>query len=179
METLLSSKATQGGYGAPVFMYSRVMGKDALFFGGQGGWIANHQFVIGAAGYAMVTRIPAPADAVDVGEDLRLEFGYGGLWLEYIFFPDKLVHASLGTLLGGGVLEYNRVRRVDREDRTVESDVVLVAAPVLSAELNITPSFRLAVGAGYRYVGSVTLTGVRQHDVNGFTGSVMLKFGKF
>src|SRR4051812_3196089 len=36
METLISGKSSQGGYGGPVLMYSRVMGKDALFFGGQG-----------------------------------------------------------------------------------------------------------------------------------------------
>ncbi len=179
METLISGEVSQGGYGGPVLIYSRVLGRDALFLGGQGGWIANHHFVLGAAGFAMVSHISAPAGAVDVGQDLRFEFGYGGLWLEYIFLPDKLVHASLGTLLGGGVVDYSRVHHADHEDRTVESDVVFVAAPVLSAELNITRALRLSLGAGYRYVGSVNLTGVRREDVSGFTGSVMLKFGQF
>jgi hypothetical protein len=32
---------------------------------------------------------------------------------------------------------------------------------------------------GYRYVGSVGLTGLRREDVSGFTGSVMLQFGRF
>lgn len=179
METLISDKASHGGYGGPVLMYSRVMHQDALFFGGQGGWIANHHFVLGAAGYVMVTRIAAPPDAVPVGEDLRLEFGYGGLWLEYVFLPDKLVHASLGTLLGGGVTNYVRLHHSEHEDRTLESDVILVAAPVLSVELNVTRAFRLAVGAGYRFVGSVDLTGMRTQDANAFTGSVLLKIGRF
>ncbi|MFL5345057.1 MAG: hypothetical protein ACJ8AT_09695 [Hyalangium sp.] len=179
METLISGQATQGAYGAPVLMYSRVMDRDALFLGGQGGWIANHQFVIGAAGYFMATRIPAPPGVVNLGEDLRLEFGYGGLWLEYIFLPDKIVHASLGTLLGGGVTNYVRLHYSSHEDRTRESDVVLVAAPVLAVELNITRTIRLSVGAGYRYVGSVDLTGMHSQDANSFTGSVLVKFGRF
>jgi hypothetical protein len=179
METLISGSVTQGGYGGPVFTYSRVLGRDAILFGGRGGWIANHHFVFGAGGFALVSRVPAPADASDFGEDLRLEFGYGGLWFEYTFLPEKLVHASIGTLIGGGAVDYSRIRRTLSEDRVVESDVVFVVDPVIAAELNILPVLRLSLGVGYRYVGSVDLTGLREEDLSGFTGSVMLKFGRF
>ncbi|WP_157232196.1 hypothetical protein [Hyalangium minutum] len=179
METLISGDVSSGGFGGPVFMYSRVQGRDALFFGGRGGWLANHHFVLGAGGFALVSRIAPPAGAPDVGEDLRTEFAYGGLWLEYILLPDKLVHASIGTLLGGGAASYSRIRRMERQDREVESDVVFTVEPVISVELNLTRFLRLSAGAGYRHVASVELTGLRQEDLSGFTGSVMLKFGRF
>ena len=179
METLISGKATSGGYGGPALMYSRILGHDTLFFGGKGGWLVNHRFVLGGAGFAMTTRVPAPAGAPDIGEDLRTEFAYGGVWLEYIFLPDRLVHGSIGTLLGGGGVSYTRILRTDRQEREVENDVVLIAEPVIAAELNISPFLRMAVGAGYRYVGNVDLTGLRREDLSGFTGSVMLKFGRF
>ncbi len=51
-------------------------------------------------------------------------------------------------------------------------------APVPTAE-NITRFLRFSAGVGYRYVGSVNLTALRQEDVSGFTGSVTLKFGRF
>jgi len=179
METLIPGEVSSGGYGGPVLMYSRIQDRDALFFGGRGGWIANHSFVFGAGGFALVTRIAPPEGAPDVGEELRTEFGYGGLWLEYILLPDKLLHASIGTLLGGGAVSYSRIRRTERQDREVESDVVFTVEPVLSAELNLTRFLRMSVGVGYRHVGSVDLTGLRQEDLSGFSGSVMLKFGRF
>jgi hypothetical protein len=89
------------------------------------------------------------------------------------------VHGSIGTLLGGGSVAYSRVRRTERQDREVENDVVFAAEPVVSVEMNISHFLRVSVGAGYRYVGSVTLTGLRKEDLNGFTGSAMLKFGRF
>jgi hypothetical protein len=179
METLISGEISSGGYGGAVLMYSRILGRDALFFGGRGGWIINHRFVFGAGGFALVTRVPTPAGAPDIGEDLRTEFGYGGLWLEYIFLPHSLVHGSIGTLLGGGSVAYSRIRRTERQDREVESDVVFAAEPVVSLEMNVTRFLRFSAGVGYRYVGSVNLTALRQEDVSGFTGSVMLKFGRF
>lgn len=179
METLIPGDVAAGGYGGPVFMYSRVQGKDALFFGGRGGWLADHHFVLGAGGFALVSRIAPPEGAPDIGEELRTEFAYGGLWLEYILLPDKLVHASIGTLLGGGAVSYSRIRRMERQDRQVESDVVFAVEPVLSVELNLTRFLRMSAGAGYRHVGSVELTGLRQKDLSGFTGSVMLRFGRF
>jgi hypothetical protein len=179
METLISGTVSTGGYGGPVLVYSRIQGRDALLFGGRGGWIANHRFVLGGGGFALTTRVPAPAGAPDIGEALRTEFAYGGLWLEYIFLPDKLVHGSIGTLIGGGAVSYSRIRRIERQDREVESDVVFTIDPVVAVEMNLLPFLRVSLGAGYRYVGSVELTGLREEDLSGFTGSLMLKFGRF
>jgi hypothetical protein len=179
METLISGDIAKGGYGGPLLMYSRVLDRDALFFGGKGGWIVNHRFVLGGGGFGMTTRVPAPAGAPEVGEDLRLEFGYGGVWLEYIFLPEKVFHATVGTLLGGGGVSYNRLRRTDRAAREVESDTVFIIDPVLSAEVNVIRFLRVSAGVGYRYVGSVDLTGLRKEDLSGFTASVMLRFGRF
>jgi hypothetical protein len=179
METLLAGNVAQGAFGGPVVAYSRVVGRDALFFGGRGGWIANHRFVLGVGGFAMTTRMPAPAGAPQGGENLRLDFGYGGLWLEYIFWPYKLVHASVGTLIGGGASIYNRTLQTAGQERELISDIVFVVDPVVSAEVNVLRFMRLGAGVGYRYVGSVDLAGLSKDDLSGFTVSVMLKFGNF
>jgi hypothetical protein len=179
METLLSGDVTQGGFGGPVLMYSRIMHRDVLFFGGRGGWIANHRFVLGAGGFGMTTRLPAPSGAPLGGDNLRLDFGYGGLWLEYIFWPQKLIHVSVGTLIGGGAAVYNRAVRAEGEDRELISDVVFVVDPVISAELNVLRFLRFSAGVGYRHVGSVNLAGLSGDDLSGLTVSVMLRFGNF
>jgi hypothetical protein len=178
MEALISGGTLSGGYVGPVLMYSRILGHEALFLGGKVGLIINHRFAFGAGAFALTTRVPSPAGAPDIGEDLRTELEYGGLWLEYIFLPDKLVHGSIGALLGGGAVAHSRIHSTERQDRAVESDVVFAAEPVISVEMNISSFLRLSAGAGYRFVGSVDLTGLSQEDVSGFTGSVMLKFGQ-
>lgn len=179
METLISGNIATGAFGGPVLMYSRVLDRDALFVGGKGGLIANRSFVLGAAGFGMVSRVLAPEGAPEGGENLKLDFGYGGLWLEYILLPDKLVHASIGALIGGGGLSYRRIRRGPLESRIVEDDIVFVAEPSASLELNILPSLKAALGVGYRYVGSVDVSGLRREDLRGLTGSLTLKFGRF
>lgn len=179
MQTLISDDVARGGYGGPALMYSRVLDRDALFLGGKGGWVANHRFVLGGGGFALVSRLRAPEGAPDIGEDLKLDFAYGGLWLEYIFLPDALVHGSIGTLIGGGVTGYSRIRHTRREDREVESDFIFIVDPVVAAELNITRFLRLSLGVGYRHVGSVDLEGLSRKDLSGITGSVLLKFGRF
>jgi hypothetical protein len=177
METLISGGTLSGGYVGPVLMYSRILGHEALFIGGKAGWIINHRFTFGAGAFALATRVPSPAGAPDSGEDLKTQLDYGGFWLEYTVLPDKVVHGSIGALLGGGAVAYSRIRSTERQDPPVESDVVFAAEPVISVEINISSFLRLSAGAGYRYVASVNLTGLSQEDVSGFTGSVMLKFG--
>jgi hypothetical protein len=179
METLVADEVVSGGFGGPVVLYSRVRGHDAFFLGGRGGWIANHRVVLGGGGFGMMSRVPAPPGALGGGENLRLGFGYGGLWLEYIFLPHKLIHASLGTLLGVGGASYTRIHDVLDESSEVESDGVFVADPTLCIELNVFRYMRIDVGAGYRFVGGLELSGLDHQALNGFTGTVQLKFGNF
>ncbi|MBS4000680.1 MAG: hypothetical protein KGZ71_09375, partial [Desulfobulbaceae bacterium] len=55
-ETLFGGDSvTWGGFGAPEFKFSEVNGDFALYIGGRGGVIINNSFIIGLAGYGVVT----------------------------------------------------------------------------------------------------------------------------
>ena len=164
-KTLVSEDFHSGGFGAPVVKFSEVADEFAVFAGGRGGWIVNHTFVIGAGGYGLANDIRF-SDSV-IGRDI--EFGYGGLELEYINSSNKLVHFTVYLLIGGGGLS----------GTVVEEESVFVLEPALNGELNITSFFRLNGGVGYRWVSAVDNPGFEDSDFSAVYGQLTAKFGAF
>ena len=190
-ETLAGSGDIEsGGYGGPGIKFGRIAGNNAVFVGGRGGWIINHHFVIGAAGYGMATKPLAPRDArtsyaVSNGIEERLGVGYGGLMMEYFIMPKKMIHATVGVLVGGGGISVNqhlRSRNVDNDRRDMmdgPSDSFFIAEPEIHCELNIVHFLRVDLGASYRVVTGVNGIGLENKDLRGPGGSLLLRFGKF
>jgi hypothetical protein len=114
-----------------------------------------------------------PSDA-----DHQLTFGYGGLWTEYVVAPSRLVHGSVGVLVGGGGLSYHRFRPTEsRGDSAM--DAVFVMDPTISVELNVVSLVRLDLFVDYRAVAGVDLVGLGNRDVSGFGAGTIVKFGRF
>lgn len=163
--TLVSEDFHSGGFGGPVVKFSEVADKFAVFAGGRGGWIINHTFVIGGGGYGLANDVRL-SDSI-VGRDI--EFGYGGLELEYINSSNSLVHFTAYMLIGGGGLS----------GTVLEEESVFVLEPALSAEINITKFFRLNGGVGYRWVSAVDNPGYDSSDFSALCGQLTAKFGAF
>jgi hypothetical protein len=151
--------------------FSEVNDDFALLMGGRIGLVLNRIFVIGGAGYGLVNEIEAgPADRV-------LDFGYGGLFLEYINRPHKLMHLSVHSLIGLGGLRY---RPYDYEwDDRWHADALFVLEPGMDVELNITKHIRIGLGGSYRLVSGVDLEGLEGNDLSGPTASMTFKLGRF
>ncbi len=164
--TLIDGPVESGGFGGPVIKFSEVRNQFAVLVGGRGGWILNHTFVIGAAGYGLASDIRL--DSRFPGRDV--EFGYGGLDLEYIYDSNSLVHFSAQALIGGGAIDLVFGG---------ESDVVFVFEPQGNVELNMTRYFRISVGGGYRFVSDVDFAARGNADFSAPYFALTLKFGKF
>jgi len=160
--TLVSGEFHSGGFGAPVVKFSSAMDKFAVFAGARGGWIINHTFVLGGGGYGLANDIKL------AGTVSRIEFGYGGLELEYINSSDNLIHFTVYTLIGGGGISTD-----------IGDDGVFVLEPIVNAELNITTYFRINGGVGYRWVGGVDTPSLSSSDMSAVVGQLSLKFGAF
>ena len=173
-ETLLSSNLKSGGFGGPVIKFTQVNGEFGLLIGGRGGWIINHAFVIGGGGYGLTSSVSS--NIIQDGELLNLTMGYGGVEMEYIYLSDSLVHASIYLLLGGGGLTY---KDFSNGEYPKIIDKFWVANPSINIEVNITPFFRIAVGAGYRFITDVDLGYLTNSDIAGVEGVLTFKFGKF
>jgi hypothetical protein len=173
-ETLIHGNIESGGFGGPVFKMGNVYHEAALLIGGRGGWIINHQYMLGAGGYALVNEIPSKQWA-----NYNMDLGYGGIELAYIQNPDKLTHLSFMILLGGGSVGFTEQGR-DQWDESQDFDTFYIAEPGVNLILNVTQFFRLGLGGSYRFVKGVQGDSeLVSKNLSGPTLVITLKFGTF
>ncbi len=186
MQTLFGDNpVVYGGYGGPRVAYTQFNGQDAWLVGGRGGAIFNHSFVIGGAGYGIVNSpmfSNISYNSVDYPK-AYLEGGYGGLYLEYILMPNKLVHLSFPVLVGAGGLLYSETSAAtagaNYEQNIIANTAFFVVEPGVEVELNIVRFMRLSAGISYRYAHNLDLPETPTNAFNSLSGSISLKFGKF
>jgi hypothetical protein len=186
-DTLIKGKVKHGGYGAPAVKITAVNGEAAIMPGIQGGWVINHSFVIGAAGFGLATRQDAPIGMRVDGRPSTLEMGYGGLRLGYLVMPKSVVHLGFGLLIGGGGVaglskdELPVIHNGDLhyERRVDNSDAFFVTEPEIEVEINVADFMRVAVSGSYRFVAGIESTGLSSWDIAGPAGGVALRFGSF
>ncbi len=189
MKTLFGNSGirSNGGYGGVSTGYTKIDGLDAITVGGKGAWLINHQIGIGLAGHGFMTERRFDAELTD---DSRFAGGYGGLMFEFIATPHSPVHLSFSTTVGAGGVSYFRdndfFNGVDRHTFDEDSEAFFVVEPTVELELNLVKFMRLAFGVSYRYTSDITLTyrsnnqAIAGKDLlNGLSGGVTLKFGKF
>lgn len=177
VETLFGEDEIEhGGFGGPVLKAGPVNGTTGVFFGGRGGWVVGHRFIIGGGGYGLVNAIDALVP--NATGDRRLNFGYGGLELEYVHHWDRLMHWSVMLHVGAGGVGYRRSDGMGGGD-VGPTDEVFVLEPAIQAHLNITKFFRISAGASYRYVSGVTIPATTNEKLSGASGVITLRFGKF
>ncbi len=181
MQTLFDKgEITYGGYGGTRVAFSSFAGHDTWLVGGRGGAIFNNSFVIGGAGYGIVNS-PKFVNVVE-NEVAYLEGGYGGMLLEYILMPHKLVHLSFPLVIGAGGLLYSDTPATGGTDigqSILANTAFFVVEPGVELELNVVKFMRLSVGATYRYASGIDLPNTSSTAFNGLSGTFSLKFGKF
>jgi len=178
-ETLIGNgEVSHGGFGGPVIKFTQVKGEPGVLVGGRGGWIINHSFVIGGGGYGLVNKIEANNDFL--GLRPYLNFGYGGVELEYIIQSDKLLHFTVCTLIGGGAVSYREHLWDDSWDEwDSPNDAFFVFEPSAGVELNIISFFRVNAGVSYRFISGAEFDDLKNKDLAGVSAFLTLKFGKF
>ena len=171
-ETLFGGVGRVSGWGGPLVRVGEFAGTTSGFIGGRGGVLLGGSFTIGGMGMGLINdniREPGPTGR-------QLTMGYGGLYLEQMFAPSKLVHVSVGTLLGGGGASW-----MDRQDRRVQTptDGFFVIEPELSIEVNVTRFLRIGLTGSYRRISGLDLVGLPSDQLDGPMGGLSFKFGRF
>ena len=167
-QTLVTGAVESGGMGAPVIKFTEVANEFSVLLGGRGGWIINHTFLLGGAGYGLAND--ADLDGIPPYRDI--EFGYGGFEMEYINSSNSLIHFTIQGLIGGGGIT-TRVQYI------YESEAVFVMEGGANLMLNITPYFRMGIGGGYRWVTDVDIRILSSAAMSSPYFSMTFKFGKF
>jgi hypothetical protein len=175
-KTLLSLPVKQGVYAAPVFKFSSFGAENngSLIVGAQGGWILDHQYVLGLGVYGLSTRVKA-ADLQETSGLVTI-FNYGGLFLSYIHNSYNLLHVEATVLIGVGEVNY---RDEAYGAKYSKGDNFLVLEPGINAVINITPGFRAGVGVSYRYVDKISIIGLDKGDVGGINFNLLFQVGYF
>lgn len=153
-------------------------------FGGQGGWVIDHGFVLGGGGYGFMTDRTFDQE---LNERYMLTGGYGGLLLEFIVAPKSPVHLSFPMLIGAGGVSYVRsANDYDYYGYAEDSEAFFVIEPGVELEVNVVKFMRIALGAKYRYTSDVSLryfeSGnliMEDSNLSGFSTNITFKFGKF
>ena len=171
-QTLAGDGYHNGGFGGPVLKVTAFKGETGILVGGRGGWIINHTLILGGGGYGLVNRIPASTPG-PAGEPY-VDFGYGGVELEYVHQWDKLMHLSVGLLIGGGGVGYRW-----EEGSSGQSRGFFTMEPWVNGNLNVTHFFRISVGVSYRWVTGSDSPAASDADLSGVAGILLLRFGSF
>ncbi|MGE5621141.1 MAG: hypothetical protein ACM3U0_01075 [archaeon] len=181
-ETVFEGDIDNGGFGAPVVKFTQVKGNFGVLAGGYGGWLINHQFLIGGGGFGLANEINGNGEVTNFFGFRyvpKLEFGYGGLILEYYHDPMKMIHWSVSVLIGGGGISYREGDFMEHSYNDITPDAFFVLEPAISAELNVAKFMKIGLGAGYRYVTGVNMYGIKNSDLSNFSANLAFKFGKF
>ncbi len=180
IQTLLGKNISHGGYLGLSMGYTQINGTDALTAGGRIGWVINHRFVIGIAGNGFANSV-YNNDPVLQTETL-IEGGYGGLFVEPVIGSRLPVHISFPIVFGAGSVSLNKSYYDGAdpwESYSYDEDTYALVEPGVEVELNMLKFFRIAVGASYRYTTDIQLQNLKSGILDGLSGTVTLKFGKF
>lgn len=175
-EPFISGFIESGGYGGPEIKVSRLFDHLEILVGGRAGWIINHKFAIGGAGYGMVSEksiiyFPPRGDFINP----QIQTAYGGLLLEYIVNSNKLQHFSIEATIGAGSISLEDHPFFDVD----ENDVFFILEPGANFVINFTKFLRCAVGISYRFARDVEFINMENADLSGPSYKFFLKFGSF
>ncbi len=185
MSTIFGGKdgnIEHGGWGGLSFGYTQIKGKDTYLMGARGGWLIDHHFTIGMAGYGYVSD----NEYMDIieGTAINIAGGYGGLFLQAAIAPNYPVHVNIPVLIGAGGIAYTDQKwwdgnSYDDYGSSIDSDAYFVLEPGLEIEVNLIKFMRLAVGGSYRYTSNISMINTDGDILRGFNGYFSLNFGWF
>lgn len=169
-ETLLrSGEIRSSGFGGPMVKFSPVNGEFGVLVGGRGGWLINSVFSIGGGGYGLANSVRA-----DNPDSVQINLGIGGVVMEAVFLPNKLVHGTASLLIGAGSVQ----KHMDHRDN-MDPESFFALEPEINLEINVLKFFRICPGVSYRWLAGDLEWVDSGWDISGPSANLTFKFGKF
>jgi hypothetical protein len=163
-----------GGYIGPEGKLTSLAGSAVLLAGAQAGWIIDHAFVLGGAGYVLVSEADSPLGLQMPGAPRStLSLAYGGARIAFVPAAQHQLHVVLGLLVGGGRVSASSART------QALADGFFVIEPDAAFEAILAPPVRIALGASYRFTGGTGIPGLDVTALDGPTAFMTLKIGQF
>lgn len=181
IRTLSGNMSHSGGFGALSIRSTSFRDEAMVLAGLRGGWIINRTLGIGLEAHGIIPT--AKYDNIDPDREVVALGGYGGMFLELIFFSNEVVHVTFPVSAGSGWIGYHLDFDDDNlptnENRLVNEDVFWYVEPGASLEVNLSRSFRLAMGTSKRFTQDLDLINTRKQAFDKMNYFVTLKVGGF
>ncbi len=184
IQTLSGSLNHSGGYGALVFKSSEFLDKTIILTGIRGVWVLNRSFGIGLEVTGIIPI--AKFDGIDPeGEkNAILLGGYGGFFIEPIFWSNKAIHFTIPISAGTGWLGYiedwdDNDYTYNYEDNLYGDDVFWYIEPGAVVEFNISRRFRINFGVSKRFTETLELIGTDSDEFENINYTFTMKLGGF
>lgn len=148
--------------------------KVVMLTGASLNWVVNKRYVTTARFHTLTSQVNIQSIATPhVDRPLYLQHYYAGLSFSYIFFADKI--ATLQPEIGAGWA----CARFEYPDKLFQRQDYGAILPGVQTTFNLSKIIRLGLGVHYRAVFGSKFFDLRSEQLNGVSGSVSLKVGKF
>ncbi len=163
--------ARLGWYVAPQSGFTSLAGSRAYTFGLRGALVVNRTWGFGLAGNLLGN------DATHIGEHHARNFGgYGGVYYQYVFRSNSVVHGYADVTAGGGGWCPSIT---DERDDCKSATSFAFLEPTLNLELNIVQNVRFAAGIGYRAALAEDGGGLTSRQLSGVVARTSIVVGMF
>lgn len=181
IKTLTGGMSHSGGFGALSFRSTEYRGENMVLVGARGGWIINRTLAIGLEGHGIIPTTKYQDLNPTAGGEAKVLGGYGGLFLEPIFFSNEVVHITFPVSAGAGWMGYEEHFEDGRPTSgdLIADDVYWYAEPGVALEVNIARNFRLGFGVSKRFTQDLKLYNTAEDDFNTTNYFLTLKIGSF
>lgn len=169
-KTLIEGPFDHGFFGGATINTTITDDGPVILTGGRLGLIFDRRLIVSGGLYRTNTES-------SLNGFLDYNLRYGGLELEFVSGPDRLIHLDLYTLVGAGFLDYKE-RLWDDEERSRVDDFLIIK-PGIMLEANITESIRGGIGLAYDYLIGIYHDDEYREDFNGPQLIFSAKFGEF
>jgi hypothetical protein len=174
IKSLFKQGITVNELWTPEVKINSIQGDIGTLVGFYGGALFNRTYLIGISG------------GVNLGHP-RVNYGYFGGIMQYIFNPADLVHCSGQILLAYGTTkDYENPKKGLLDNFwNISGAPFFVMEPGLNLEVNLGSRVTFVAGMSYRYVSgldenneNVEITRVTNKDLSGYNFNIGLKFVK-
>jgi len=157
---------------SPEIKFNSILGDIGTLIGIYGGPMINNRLLIGACG------------GVNLGHP-RVNYGYLGGIIQYVYRPEDMVHMSIQLVVASGTTKDYENPKSGLLDNfwNISGESFFMVEPGINLEVNITTRMKLVMGVSYRYVSGINsareeirYTHVTNKDMSGLNFNIGLKF---
>lgn len=181
IETLITkdrqSTTSYFGYGGPLLGATQINNVLGITIGGIGGVVVNKKYAFGGIGFGMLISPEFTGNNLSGNTDaqLQMSYGAGGVFFEYVFNIENLIHFSIPiNIMVGGINIYD-----DKAEIEIESSAFFIIEPGINMNLNVSKHYTQSLYISYRQALGSSLINLDDKNISGLNIGLIFKFGYY